>query len=177
MYKKTLSRFFFFFSEKHHVGKAAETVSKQEIKYCTIIRIQQHYHVQEIRTKSTQLSWCNIHNQMCKLLTMHAMSASYKCIRLQHLQTLFAYTGILYIQCIYIFTNLASHIEIYPVMPPVLKETKSSVLSLVNWRKIKSCTWTMLCRLQINCSITYLKPYYLTLILISVKYCVKLPKS
>lgn len=39
---------------------------------------------------------------MCELSTMHAMSAIYQCIRL-HLQTLFAYTGILYIQCIIIY--------------------------------------------------------------------------
>lgn len=93
---------------------------------------------------NTQLLWCNIHNQTCGLLTKHAMSAIYKRIRLQHLQTLFAYTGILYIQCIciYIYTTLASHIEIYPVMPPVLKETKSSVLSASHsqFEGKKSCT-------------------------------------
>lgn len=88
-------------TEKHHVRKL-RTVSKQEIKYCTIIRIRQHHHVQEIRTKSTiHNCYGVIYTINCELLTEHAMSAIY--VRLQHLQTLFAYTGILYIQCICIY--------------------------------------------------------------------------
>lgn len=48
---KTLTRFF---SSPHSCQKAAETVSKQEIKYCTIIRIQQHYHVLYKRLEQNQ---------------------------------------------------------------------------------------------------------------------------
>lgn len=66
---------------------------------------------------------------MCKLLTMHAMSAkstnalldynTYKhCL---HTLAYCIYSAYMYIH------NLASHIEIYPVMPPVLEETKISV--------------------------------------------------
>lgn len=70
---------------------------------------------------------------MCKLLTMHAMSAIYKCNRLQHLQTLFAYTGILYIQCKYIYIHIYKLSITYRNIPcnaTSLKETnkKSSVL-------------------------------------------------
>ncbi len=41
MYKKNSFKVFFP-NEKHHVRKL-QTVSKQEIKYCTFIRVQQHY--------------------------------------------------------------------------------------------------------------------------------------
>lgn len=56
-------------------------------------------------------------------MTMHAMSAIYKCIRLQHIQTLFAYNGMKYVICVcvnmyicmymYIHTYIHVHVCIY----------------------------------------------------------------
>lgn len=133
MYKKKKSfKVFFFPHWKTSCQKAAETVSKQEIKYCTIIRIQQHYHVQEIRTKST------IHNCYGVIYTIKCVSC-WQCMPCQQSTNALDYntykhclhTMVYCIYSAYIYTNLASHIEIYPVMPPVLKKLtrKSSVLS------------------------------------------------
>lgn len=83
------------------------------------------------KINNTQLLWCNIHNQMCKLLTMHAMSAIYKCIRLQHLQTLFAYNGILYIQCIYIYKLSITYRNI-PCNATSFKETNKKKQCSIN---------------------------------------------